>query len=60
MDDAKLWRVEDVMSYAGIKSRSSLYPLIKKGLPIIKISKSIRFNPESVITFFNDMEETHE
>jgi len=52
----RLWRIEDVMQYAGIRSRNTVYKAIRRGLPVIKLEGIIRFNPETVKSFFNGLE----
>jgi len=49
--------MEDVMQYAGLKSRNSVYRQIENGLPVVRCGRLLRFRPESVRDFFAGKEE---
>lgn len=51
----KLWTIEQVMEYAGIKSRSTVYALMRKGLKSIKAG-GLHFHPDTVKQFFLELE----
>jgi len=51
-----LWRIEDIQRFTGIKSRATIYKLMRKGLKSIKLEGSLRFNPETVKQYFKGLE----
>ena len=54
--DNRLWTIKEVQQFAGIKSRATIYKLMRKGLKSIKIEGSLRFKPETAKQFFNELE----
>lgn len=53
---SELWTITELMQFAKIKSRNTVYGLIQEGLPVIKINRILRFNPESAKRYFDKME----
>ena len=53
---SELWTITELMQFAKIKSRNTVYSMINEGLPVIKVNRILRFNPESVKSFFDKME----
>jgi len=42
------WKIEDVMEYLQIRSRTTMYKLLKEGFPHAKIGKKLIFRPKDV------------
>jgi len=51
----KLYTVQDVLDYAQI-SRGTLYKLMNRGLPYMKIGRSLRFDEDSIREWFKSKE----
>lgn len=52
----KLLTMLDVMRFAGLKSRNSVYRQIEQGLPVVRCGRLLRFRPESVREYFSNLE----
>lgn len=42
------WNIDDVMEYLQIRSRTTMYKLLKDGFPHAKIGKKLIFRPKDV------------